>query len=428
MNTLIIQLPPQQRPSHDAASVDSSGSVAVDASGSGASRGEYAYVLTTNGQNITRQGSALPADLPRAETLVLVVEAADVSWHRLTVPKAPAARLRQALGGLLEEQLLVDPEEVHLALAPNAKVGEPAWIAACHHTWLTGHLMALEKAGLRVNRVVPAVWPDAPPTAYFQELPGAVSPQEGHAPELMVTWSTPDGVGSWPLVGSMAKAMLPDPLPPGTRLYATPPAAAPAERWLGHAVQARLPAEQWLHAARSMWNLLQFDLSPNSKGLQALTDRWKDFMGPSWRPVRLGLLALVATQVLGLNVWAWKQERELKAKRAEQTALLKAAHPQVQVVLDPVVQMRRETDALRAASGQPGPSDLEFLMRAVAGAWRGEHPAKGLIYDGSSLDVGVPDFWSPPEAEAFAGRLRQMGLTVENNGSQVRVRAAGAGA
>jgi len=110
------------------------------------------------------------------------------------------------------------------------------------------------------------------------------------------------------------------------------------------------------------------------------------------------------------------------------TTLLKSAHPQVQVILDPVIQMRRETDALRATSGQPGPSDLEFLMRAVAGAWRGEHPAKGLIYDRSTLEVGVPDFWSPPEAEAFAGRLRQMGLSVENNGSQLRVRAAGAGA
>jgi general secretion pathway protein L len=427
MNTLIIQLPSQQRHVADLVppmSVTPALAVA-DAADSGVARGEYAFLLTPNGQTIGQQGAATPAALPRAEVVILVIEPSDLSWHRLNLPKAPAARLRQALGGLLEEQLLADPDDVHLAVAPSAKVGEPTWIAACHHTWLTGHLMAFEKAGLRIDRVVPAIWPDAPPTAYFQELPGTASPQEGHAPELMMTWSTPDGVGSWPLAGSMARAMLPDPLPSGARFVATPPAAAPAERWLGHAVQARLPAEQWLLASRSMWNLLQFDLSAHSKGWQVLTDRWRQFMGPTWRPVRWGLVVLLLTQVLGLNVWAWQQQRALKTKRAEITALLKAAHPQVQVVLDPVVQMRRETERLRGVSGQAGPNDLEFLMRAAAAAWSGEYPAKGLIYDGTTLDIGMPDFWSPPEVEAFADRLRQMGLRVDRNESQLRVRAGG---
>lgn len=428
MNTLIIQLPPQQRPTADAALSAASVSDVADAAEGGTSRGEYAYILTPNGQSITRQGSAAPSALPKADVVVLVVEPADLSWHRLVLPKAPAARLRQALGGMLEEQLLVDPEDVHLAVAPGAKAGDSVWVAGCHHTWLTSHLMAFEKVGLRVDRVVPAMWPDSPPTAYFQELPGTASPKEGHAPELMVTWSTADGVGSWPLAGSMAHAMLPDPLPPGTRLLATPLAAAPAERWLGHAVQGRLPGEQWLHASRSMWNLLQFDLSATSKGWQVLADQWRVFMGPSWRPVRLGLAVLLVTQILGLNLWAWKQQHELKARRAEMTALLKSAHPQVQVILDPVVQMKRETDALRGASGQPGPADLEFLMKAVAGAWLGDQPAKGLIYDGSSLDVGTPDVWSPSEASAFAERLRQMGLQADNNGAgQVRVQARRSG-
>jgi general secretion pathway protein L len=432
MNTLIIQLPPQPRflaeSGATAPSQASSVAAVADAADGAAARGEYAYVLTPNGHTIARQGVAAPSALPPADVVILVIEPSELSWHRLTLPKAPAARLRQALGGVLEEQLLADPEALHLAVAPDAQAGQLVWVAACHHAALTAHLMAFEKANVRIDRVVPAIWPDAPPVAYFQELVGTVSSKSGQAPELMVTWSTPEGVGSWPLAGSMARAMLPDPLPPGARFLATPAAAAPAERWLGHAVVAQLPAEQWLLAGRSMWNLLQFDLMPNSKGFQALSDRWRQFMAPAWRPVRFGLIALLLTQVLGLNVWAWQQQRTLKAKRAEMTTLLQAAHPQVQVVLDPVVQMRRATDALRGASGQAGPQDLEFLMRSVAAAWVGDSPAKGLIYDGASLDVGVPDFWTEPEVNAFADRLRQMGLRTERNDRQLRVRAPGADA
>lgn len=423
MNTLIIPLTPRRRQSFaDAAAPMDDRDVAP--SGMGDDNHEYAYVMTANGQSVTRQGNATPAKLPRADAVIVVIEPADLSWHRLNLPKAPAGRLRQALGGLLEEALLLDPDELHLAVAPNAKVGEPTWIAACHHTWLTSHLMALAKANVRVDRVVPAVWPDAPPTAYFQELPGVASHAESDGPALMLTWSTTEGVGSWPLVGSMARGLLPEPLPANTRLLATPPAAAPAERWLGHAVQSRLPAEQWLHASRSMWNLLQFDLQSSSKGAQFLNDWWRQFVSPSWRPVRWGLLVLVLTQVLGLNAWAWKMTHDLKARRTEMTSLLRETHPQVPVILNPAIQMRRETEALRAASGEAGPSDMEFLMRAVTSAWTGDQPAKALVYDGESLDVSVPDIWSEADMAACMSHLEQAGLRVERTERQLRVRPA----
>jgi general secretion pathway protein L len=432
MNTLIISLPSCRRQSFTDVAASADDREAAASTGMGDDNHEYAYVMTANGQSATRQGSATPDKLPRADAVVVVLEPADVSWHRLSLPKAPAGRLRQALGGLLEEALLVDPEELHLAVAPGAKAGDLTWIAACRHTWLTSHLMALDKANLRVDRVVPAVWPDAPPTAYFQELPGGAphantSPDgEGEGPALMLTWSTPDGVGSWPLFGSMARSLLPEPLPANARWLATPPAAAPAERWLGHAVQSRLPAEQWLHASRSMWNLLQFDLQNSSKGAQFVSDGWRQFMGPSWRPVRWGLLALVMTQVVGLNVWAWKLKHDLKWRKAEMTTLLRQTHPQVPVILNPEIQMRRETDALRAASGEAGPSDMEFLMRAVTSAWVGDQPAKALVYDGESLDVGVPDSWRDDDMGVCMAHLEQAGFQLERTDRQLRVRASSA--
>src|SRR5690606_36326871 len=134
---------------------------------------------------------------------------------------------------------------------------------------------------------------------------------------------TTDGVTTWPLTGSLARALLPETLPPGTRFFATPAAAAPAKRWLGHAVSAQTQSERLLQASRSLWNLLQFELTPQSKGLQAVVDQWRQFLSPQWRPVRAGITMLVAVQVIGLNAWAWHQQRQVKLKKEEVTAVLK---------------------------------------------------------------------------------------------------------
>ena len=61
--------------------------------------------------------------MPRADSVVAVLADSDVSWQRITLPKAPAAKLRAALGGLLEDHLLEDDEALHLALAPGAQAG-----------------------------------------------------------------------------------------------------------------------------------------------------------------------------------------------------------------------------------------------------------------------------------------------------------------
>ena len=163
MSILIIQLPTRSRQVIDPA--------AAEAAPASSGPKEYSYVLSADGMSVSRQGRCVAAMLPRADSVIAVMPPTDLSWHRVNVPKAPAARMRAALAGMLEEALLDDPEDMHLALAPQAKAGQPAWVAACDHTWLTGQLMALEKAKLRIDRVVPAVAPDEPATAYFHEAP-----------------------------------------------------------------------------------------------------------------------------------------------------------------------------------------------------------------------------------------------------------------
>lgn len=416
MSILIIQLPARSRLSADSASADAGAAPAAPGPK------EYSYVLSVDGMSATRQGRCAAPMLPKADSVVAVMAPTDLSWHRLNLPKAPAARLRAALASMLEDALLDDPDNLHLAVAPLPKVGQPTWIAACDHTWLTSQLMALEKAKIRVERVVPGVAPDEPPTAYFHEVQDVSSSADEPGAEMLLTWSTADGVATWPASGSLARALLPDPLPVQARFFATPPVASPAERWLGRAVTVQSPAEHLLLAARSIWNILQFELTPRSKGLYALSDQWRRFMSPQWRPARMGLLALVGAQVLGLNLWAWQQSQQVKAKRAAMVALLKQAHPQVQAVLDAPAQMRRETEALRAQAGQAGGNDLEALMAVVASAWPPEQPTAGLQYDGNSLTVMPPASWGPAELDQFRSRLGTTGVQVESADGRLTVR------
>lgn len=417
MSILIIQLPARTRLGAEAATD-------AGAAASAATPKEYSYVLSADGLSVLRQGRCAAPLLPAADSVVAVMATTDVSWHRLPLPKAPAGRLRAALASLLEDALLDEPDDMHLAVAPTAKAGQSTWVAAVHNTWLTAQLMALEKAKVRVERVVPSVTPDEPASAYFHEVHESGGSDAEPGADMLLTWSSPEGVATWPVSGSLARGLLPDPLPVQARFFATPPVASPAERWLGRAVSVQSQSEHMLMAARSLWNLLQFELTPRSKGLYALTDQWRRVMSPQWRPARIGVLALVAAQVLGLNLWAWHEKQQVKAKRAEMVQLLKAAHPQVVAVLDAQVQMQKETEALRAQAGQPGDNDLEALMGAVALAWPLEQPVAALQYDGSTLVLTPPRGWGPGQIEDLRGRLGSAGLALELADGRLTVRRA----
>lgn len=344
---------------------------------------EFAYALSDDGLVVRREGHAAAALLPKADQVVAVLAAADVSWHRITCPKAPAARMGAALAGVLEEAVLDDAALLHFALAPGAKGGERAWVAATDRAWLAAEIGALEKAGVRVDRVVPAAWPDEPPSGHFHESAGSDDRQLG----LALTWAHADGVATWPLRGAAARALLPQPLPADARFTATPAVAAPAERWLGASVAVLTPAEHALQAARSRWNLRQFSLAPKHRGMSAARDLWRRLRSSAWRPARWGLATLVAVQVLGLNLAAWQQRSELQAKRTAMENLLRSAHPQVRAVLDAPAQMQRETDALRVAAGRPGEGDLEAALQAAASAWPVHQPVQTLAYEGGRLTL-----------------------------------------
>ena len=134
MSTLVLQLQERRRLRAGA----------TDESLAPSRRREYAYATSDDGIELDAHGDAAAALLPKRSIVIAVVQEADVAWHRITLPKAPAARLRAAIVGVVEEALLDDADKVHLAVAPLAVAGQPAWVAAVDKAWLADELAALE--------------------------------------------------------------------------------------------------------------------------------------------------------------------------------------------------------------------------------------------------------------------------------------------
>ncbi|HEX4233336.1 MAG TPA: type II secretion system protein GspL [Caldimonas sp.] len=416
MSTLVLQLPERRRLRAGAA--DEPGSAA-------ARRREYAYATSDDGIELDAHGQAAAALLPSRSVVIAVVPEADVSWHRIALPKAPASRLRAALVGVLEEELLDDADAVHLAIAPLAAAGQPTWVAAVDKAWLQGELAALEKAHVFVDRVVPMAWPDDPPAGHFHAPAEGV----GSVESALLTWASVDGVATLRLDGGLARALVPQPAPPTTRWTASPMAATAAEHWLGAPVNVMPTEHRLLQAGRSLWNLRQFDLARRTRGARAIADWGRQLMSPAWRPVRIGAALLVAAQIVGLNVWAWHERSVVESRRAAIQALVKKTFPRAadaDIQRDPAAVMLREAQALRTLAGKAGDGDLEPMLQAAAAAWPGERPpVENLRYEPGKLTLSAVG-WSDKQIEQFRSILRPAGVRVDaSEGRLVLTRARG---
>lgn len=392
---------------------------------------EYGYTLTTDGHTATRHASAPAALLPdpgRAGERVAVVPARALSWQRVTLPPGAgtqAPRLRAVLEGLLEERLLDDPAALHFALEPGARPGTPAWVAVCDRAWLRAALQALEAAGRPVQRVVPEFAP-GPGASGASEYFALGTPDDA---QLVATAQGPDqAVVVLPLspmalqlTGAMAEAEQP------AAVRAEPAVAALTEQMLGRPAVLYTASQRALDAARGEWDLAQFDLASSSRtrALRKAGSTLGTFArAPQWRAARWALGVLVATQLVGLNAWAWQERQALEAKQAGVRAALTQTFPQVKVVVDAPVQMERELAQLRQAAGSVSPRDLEPMLAAAGAALPPGQLPTALDY--SAGDLRLRGLELPPDVLASANqRLSAAGYSTRLQDGQWLLRTGG---
>lgn len=395
------------------------------------SAGEYAYALSSDGQRADSHGHAAAALLPdpgRTGQAVAVVPHQALSWHLVQLPQGVPtgsrrgqARLRAVLDGLLEERLLDDPAQLHLALQPQAQAGSPCWVAACDKAWLRGHLQALESAGRSVSRIVPAfapqsiaqIWATGTPESAWLLATGLASGSE--APGTLACLPLGSDRADPQALASVLQA-----LPPDTPIQAEPALVRLAEN-LQHPVQLVTEAELGLAASRQPWDLAQFDFDQGgqSRARRRLLDHWQSFRrAPQWRAARWAAVLALVAQVVGLNAWAWQENRAIAAKQVQLRSTLTSTFPRIPVVVDAPVQMQREVAALRQASGALTPADLEPLLAASAQALPAAAQAQALEFQDRQLRLKGVELQADALADAQQ-RLAGSGLQLQRDGADL---------
>lgn len=409
MSTLLLFLPPRTR---------------LRALGKAASEParaphEYDWALTTDDQHVHREGRSAATALPSADTVIAIPAESDVSWRRVELPRT-GRQMRAALAGKLEESLLDDPDALHFAIEPDAVGGDTAWVAITAKPWLAEHLAQLDAAHVFIDRVAPLSWPDELPRGHFFESAG------GDGQGVSLRWSHADGVATLPLQGGLARQFFAPGVVSAAQWTAAASIATSAERWLGATVTVQTPAQRALSVIHNPWNLRQFDLAPRARGTRALRLISRNLMRKPWQPVRWGLGALIVVQLLGLNLWAWHQKREIAARRDAVNATLTAAFPQVRAILDAPVQMQKQLDLLRASAGSVGEQDLEALLGAAATAWPADRPpAEALAFEPGRLTASAQG-WSPTQVDNFRSQLQSEGWQLDASEGKLTLSRASA--
>lgn len=355
-------------------------------------------------------GECSPAALPRAREIWLALPAARVPLTELALAPSALRQLRGALAYALEDRLMLDPADTHVALAITAQNGVRA-AASIERAWLARVLALCRQHGIRLAGA-------SPETLLWRAKPDLA----GSAHESwLARW---DGRGGFARTGIAAGFSLDG----GDRV--TPPLAlrlacdearrqghGPTRLLLETAADATVDCETWGRALQCAVTPTTLRVDAHVPAINMLQGEFAPRQALLLEMGRYRLAAGLAGVALGVHVlggvldWArlsW-QERML---RAETLALFQDTFPDAQAIVDPALQMRRQLMALRAEHGYARPGDLLHALDALEGAAR---DAAGLRYSEGRLllrQARVDDI------QTLRTRVQQHGyhLEVSNSG------------
>lgn len=349
-----------------------------------------------------QQSAGVPTATGNGDT-VLIVPGAALSWHRVSLPQGLLGRngqarnptkLRAALEGLLEDQLLDEPAQLHLALQATAIGTGALWVAACQRAWLQDTLEVLTRAGHTVHRIVPE-WA---PSSSADTQPKLWLTGDAEAAEMV--WANSEGVHRRTLRhGNTGTGAAPTGWPMSAAVWAEPACAALAEQLLHREATVQHRAQRLQDSTDTDWNLAQDEFASRNAVLRCAGDAALTLLqAPAWRPARWAFAFLCAVQVVGLNAQAWQARQALSSQRNAIQNVLLSTFPNTTVVVDAPLQMQRAVDALGQSSGQAQARDLERMLEAF-----------GML----SLTSNAP-----AAIEFVAGELRLSGMNTDPDATQ----------
>lgn len=357
-----------------------------------------AFAVIDSGRAVQRRGEAVLAALPGGMDTELVLHPHDVLLLPVRLPKLGGAKLGAALPGLVEDRLAGDADQAHVVASPVGADGM-ATAAVVDRALFARALALAARVGLRIVSAVPAPMAlPSMPGSWHVSLAGAAG---------CVRHGEHAGVGF---------AADPDAPPVELRLLVAQAGAPRAieiagecdtEAWsrgLGVPVRAVPPPVRW---PPPTLDLLRYAFAPRVVDARA------------WRAAGWLAAALLVIAVGGLNVHAWQLRGEARELRNRMTRVVQETFPQVPVVLDPVVQMRRLVDELR-----PGAESGAFVALAQAlSTMVAADALQSLDYRDGALEAVLRTPAREVEARRadFATLGARAGVTVRIDGATLRL-------
>jgi general secretion pathway protein L len=373
-------------------------------------------LLEQEGITSLPQASALVA---RAQRVVLLVAASDVTMLRVQLPPMSAARQRAALPNLVEDQLITDPAEC-IVIGGGLEDGlrtvavvQRAWLELLVRTVLGSGMARI--AALPAQMCVPAHAEHVEAVVFEDDTGSEVTLRLGtqEAMGLAILPEHPAQAASEAVDAVLAMA--------GGRpvLLRVPsdrvPAFTQAVAALGASEQATVQADswqQWISGAASAGVDLALGLGASARPRLD----WKP-----WRPAIVLALLLVLVNVVPLNIEWMRLKRQYDGLRASMAQIYKSAFPNETVIVDPLAQARQKVAAGRRNAGQGTPDDFGAMAAAFGEAWAAAAPRganglqptlAGLEYRDRSLLVRLkPEAQAPFDAVSAALARRNLALT-----------------
>lgn len=349
-----------------------------------------------HGGAIERQGmAALPdqADaIAKAQRVVLLLAASDVSLLRLQVPPLSTAKLKAALPNLVEDRLISDIAEC-VVVAGGESEGLRT-IAVVQRAWLDMLADTLISLGARHISALPAQLC----LPYANEQPGGVTvaiddrndPGRNTVIDMTLRLSEQEGIGL-AITPALNQGEGPEQNQSAVQevlqtLFAAFPQAP---------ITLYVP-QPWVRAYQETVN----ETAGLGKRISVSADNWSRWIAGAnaatldlmaglgkatgaalnWRPWRWPLAlaaAVLLVNALALNLDWWHLRSESRSLRAAMIQIYKSAYPKESVIIDPIAQMQQKIAIAKHDSGMPAPDDFTAITAAFGEAWAGAVTAAG---------------------------------------------------
>lgn len=307
--------------------------------------------------------SSLSATIAKAQRVIVMLAASDVTLLQITIPPLPAAKLKAALPNLVEDHLLDNPADCTV-IAGDLADGLRT-VAVVQRAWLEQVRKALTELGARHTRILPAQL-GLPYQA--GRIFASITPQNGDM-NLTLRLSEQTGLGltlsthqAEEIIQTLCVAVPGEPM----TLHVPAEAVREYQETINHAgltQRITLASNTWPVWIAGISNTT-LDVLSGSQAASVLKTDWQ-----RWRwPLRLAA-AVFIFNIVALNFDWWQMSKEAKNLRTTMTQIYQSRYPKETVVIDPIAQMQQKIAFAKRDAGLAMPSDLTSLAAQFGEAW-----------------------------------------------------------